>query len=141
MLHKLPLGTVEKVGRGDLAPLLLLNNRAYTTDDTRLYPIVKRLKNSYRIADDSLIGDRILKGDSLECDYDILISDVKPHLICLVYVFPSGFCCFKHIQVNHNNTVTLKASNPAYRDATFTFEEVEVLAIARRVKNIRDLPP
>jgi hypothetical protein len=141
MLKKLPLGTVDKVGRGDLTPFLLRNNQAYTTDNIRLLPIYNKLLDEYKIADNSLIGDGIREGDVLECDYDIQISDVLPNLICLVYVFPTGFCHFKHIQRNNNGTVTLKNSNPIYRDMTLRFEDVEVLAIARRIKTIRTLPP
>ena len=140
MLKKLPLGTVDKVGRG-LVPLLLRNNQAYTTDNIKLLPVYNELSDEYKIADDSLIGDGVYQGDTLECDYDIQISDVKPNLICLVYVLPTGFCRFKHIQRNDNETVTLKASNPVYRNMTLRFEDVEILAIARRIKIIRDLPP
>jgi hypothetical protein len=92
---------------------------------------------SFLIQDFSLIGDGILQGDALECDYDFELSEITPKDICIVRVAGKKFC--KHVQFNKNGTVTLKSSNAAFSEATYRKNKIEILAVVTRAFTIKNL--
>ncbi len=80
-----------------------------------------------RVKGDSMIGDGILEGDLV-----LLRPDVALHKGEIAAVQVEGDATLKHFhQEPGENTITLRASNPLYRDMEFPAEDVQIVGAFR----------